>query len=180
MVFTPRPIRPEGYCRGLCPSVRPSVCTSVHLWSVCPLPRLVRTITRKRIDGSSPNLHTWCILMTFKSLLILRGQGQRSRSPEFIRSKSLTGHISKTTGPIHSKQSSKCTATKGLSSHMPRFGIPLPVKKLARGQKSNLHFHMGSWAGPISIAWWWLVGSLCYLGYIPLLVIHIRNISLRW
>ena len=62
-VFTPRPIRPEGYCHhpclSVCPSVRPSVCPSVRL-SVC-YPKLVRAISQKRIDGSSPNLHTRCI-----------------------------------------------------------------------------------------------------------------------
>ena len=33
VVFTPRPIRPEGYCRHPCPSVRPSI-----RMSVCMLP----------------------------------------------------------------------------------------------------------------------------------------------
>ena len=40
-ICTPQPIRPEGNCRRLCPSVRPSI----HL-SVGSLPELVRKITR--------------------------------------------------------------------------------------------------------------------------------------
>ena len=83
---------------SVCLSVRPSVCLSVCP-SVC-YPKLVRAVSQKRIDGSSPNLHTRCILA---SLLFLRGQGQRSRSPEVKSSKTLIGHISKTTGPIHAK-----------------------------------------------------------------------------
>ena len=88
---------------------------------------LVRSITFDLVELESPNLVVRCIYGICNLGSIFEGQGQRSRSPEVKRSKTLIGHISKTTGPIHSKQRPKCTASKGLSSHMPRFGIPLPV-----------------------------------------------------
>ena len=56
---TPRPIRPEGYCRRLrlsvCPSVRPSVCDA-----------LCNAITQKPLYGFQPNLHRICIPQDFK------------------------------------------------------------------------------------------------------------------
>ena len=51
------------------------------LWTLC-YPKLVRTTSQKGIDGSSSNLHTSCIWGSLSSLLFLRCQGQRSRSPE--------------------------------------------------------------------------------------------------
>ena len=60
--------------------VRPSFRLSVCL-SSCNR-KLFHAISQKRIDGSSPNLHTRCILASLSSLLFLRGQDQRSRSPE--------------------------------------------------------------------------------------------------
>ena len=56
-VFTPRPIRPEGYCRRLCPAVR-------NIW-------LVRTISQKPLLGITPNLVCMCILPSFQHLLIM-------------------------------------------------------------------------------------------------------------
>ena len=116
-LFTPRPIWPAEYCLRPCMYVCPSVCLSVRP-SVC-YPKHVRVMSQKQIDGRSAK--------SLSSLLFLRGQGQRSRSPEVKRSKSLTSHISKTTGPNHSKQKPKCIASEGLSSHMPRVCIPPPV-----------------------------------------------------
>ena len=71
---------------------------------------LVRSITFQLVELESPNLVLRCIYRIGNLVLIFQGQGQRSRSPEVKRSKTLIGHISKTTGPIHSKHKPKCTA----------------------------------------------------------------------
>ena len=76
---------------------------------------LVHSITFELVVLESPNLMLRCIYGICNLGLIF--EGQRSRSPEVKRSKTLIGHISKTTGPIHSKQKPKCTASKGLSSY---------------------------------------------------------------
>ena len=65
--FYPSAFRPEGYCRH-------PFCPSVTLF--------VYAITRDRFDLGSPILVYGLTLVQLTSLLFLRGQGQRSRSPD--------------------------------------------------------------------------------------------------
>ena len=68
----------------------------------------VHSITFEPNVLESPNLVIRCIHGICNLGLIFEGQGQRSRSPEVKRS-----NISKTTGPIHSKQNQNVQLAKG-------------------------------------------------------------------
>ena len=105
MIFIPWPIRPEGYCCHLCPSVSPTIC----------YPSFQHGNLKANSLKFTKIAHMMYLINRQKSI-----EFGRSRSKVKVTSgrkvKKLMGHISKIIGAIHSKQNPKYTASKGLSS----------------------------------------------------------------